>query len=154
MGSARGFRLSFTKYLTLSMWEGLCFDCESNFALAMTLNRVLRTVLLYLLMALLPLGGMANVRAACGKPQAASAEATAHIPCDKPGAAHTGHDTSKPDKSSHSHASANCGMCFVSTPAPATASLHVAVAESRSAFPPASSAFAEFIPPGPDRPPR
>lgn len=120
----------------------------------MTLNRVLKTVLLYLLMALLPLSSMAAVRTSCGKVHTAAVEASAHAPCDKVNAGHSSHSSSKPDKSSPSHASANCSMCYVSSAAPLTATPVVLVATSQSVIPHEPSTFAEFIPPGLDRPPR
>jgi len=121
----------------------------------MTMNRVLKTVLLYLLMALLPLSGMAAVRTSCGKVHAASVEASAHVPCDKASAAGANHQsTLKPDKTSHSHASANCSMCYVSSAAPLTATPVVLATTSQSVISHEPSTFAEFIPPGLDRPPR
>lgn len=126
---------------------------DSNFA--MTLNRVFRTVLLYLLMAILPFSGMAAAGMSCGKVHAASTEAGAHTPCDKASAA-SGNDqsTSTPDKASPSHASVSCSLCYLSFAAPMTSPPDLSAASSQAVFPREPGTFAEFIAPVLDRPPR
>lgn len=113
------------------------------------MTRIFRTLLLYLLMALLPLGGLAAVRSSCDLLHAVAADAV-HDACADAGAA--GHEAS--GKSAASHGPSGCGMCYAGPAAPVT----VAVAEPPGApwfaIPHSAHAHADFIPPGPERPPR
>lgn len=117
------------------------------------MTKILKTVLLYLLMALLPLSGMASVRTSCEQAHVSTVDAS-HSPCgDAASFAHAEHGTSS-DKASKSHDKAGCSMCYVSTAAPQTTSVALTAAGSEAVIPPLSSAFAEYVPPGLDKPPR
>lgn len=118
------------------------------------MSRFFKTLLLYLLMALLPLGGNAGVRMSCEQAHAVSASAR-HSPCaDAVDAVHASEHASASDKSPASHDKVGCSMCHVGTAAAPGFFATPAPGGSEAAIPFHAIAFAEFVPPGLDRPPR
>lgn len=116
------------------------------------MTRVFKTLLLCLLMALLPLGGLASASTGCGRAhpvhehhgQHETAQ-DAHDPCA------AAHDTEPSDTDS----TAGCAVCHAGAVAPVMSLLQaplLAVSGTAGPFPTAS--FAEHIPPGLERPPR
>lgn len=121
-----------------------------RFKLATTMIKILKTVLLYLLMASLPLGATAAVLGSCEPAHAVCKLAQAE-PCVD--SAHSQPASDGDSTNDQSHDQAGCGGCHAGTAAVApTLARGPAGAETTLAFHP--TAFAEFVPPALERPPR
>jgi len=129
-------------------------SCHATTKTAM--NRAFKTFLLYLLMALLPLGSVAAVRSSCGEVHTVLTSTVSHSPCDAAvhSAASDQQSPSAPEKSPHPDTATTCGMCFLGAAMASGHSLVAIASSSQDADHPPASAFTDFIPSGLERPPR
>jgi hypothetical protein len=112
--------------------------------------KFLKTVLLYLLMASLPLGATAAVIGSCEPAHAVCKLAQAESCVES---AHSEPASDSDSATDQSHDQAGCGGCHAGTAAVAPTLVRgSAGAETMLAF--HSTAFAEFVPPALERPPR
>ena len=141
------------------------------------MNRLLKTFLLWLLIAALPLQGVAAVvKASCGQRHHSTSIAAGHAidHAHEDGAAHHGHgdmhetmsaaDDEPPDagkdspsdsaKPVHGACSACAACCVGAVAPPSSVDLTPAFDKVSTAITPAAPSFAGFIPPGLERPPK
>ena len=113
--------------------------------------QVLKTVLIYLLMACLPLSVNAAALSSCDRMQA-DCHLTSHGGCDE--AAQVGQTVDQDAGADQSHEQPGCGGCHACAAAAPSAQAFDSTEVRAGARSFHSPALAEFVPSGPKRPPR